>query len=240
MLSFSRTACFNTNNAFATLVLNLLHHHETINNLLPLAMSTSMMKFSWRLLKRCQQPTTTQPVLQRRLLSIPSAGASGFEKVGVIGLGLMGHGICQVAAAAGAHSSHSVVAYEPDEKFLNSGKDRIAGSLEKLVSKGKISQDDADKTMGSIQFTTDMSDLKDMDLIVEAVVEKMDLKKDIYTNLGQICEEKTIFASNTSGLSITEMAAFSGRTDRFLGVHFFNPVQIMKLVEGKDIIWVIL
>jgi 3-hydroxyacyl-CoA dehydrogenase len=169
---------------------------------------------------------------QRRRIS---DDASGIQNVGIQGLGLMGHGICQVAAAAAAHSpNQSVVAYEPEQKFLDSGKDRIAASLGKLVSKGKINQEEADKTMGSIHFTTDLSDLRDMDLIVEAVIEKMDLKQEIYTNLGQICDEKTIFASNTSGLSITEMAAFSGRPDRFLGVHFFNPVQLMKLVEGKE------
>lgn len=167
-----------------------------------------------------------------RWLSIPaSKGASGFEKVGVVGLGLMGHGICQVTATAGAHASRTVIGYEPEGKLLESGKDRIAGSLEKMVSRGKITPEDADKAMSSIRFTTDMNDLKDMDLIVEAVAEKMDLKKEIYTNLQKICDEKTIFASNTSGLSITEMAQSSGRPDRFLGLHFFNPVQIMKLVE---------
>lgn len=158
------------------------------------------------------------------------AAASGFEKVGVIGLGLMGHGICQVAAASGIHSK-GIVAYEPEQKFLDSGKSRIEGSLSKLVSKGKMTQEAADKTLSTILFTTDMGELKDADMIVEAVIEKMDLKQELYTSLGSLCDEKTIFASNTSGLSITEMAQFSGRTDRFVGVHFFNPVQLMKLVE---------
>jgi 3-hydroxyacyl-CoA dehydrogenase len=156
--------------------------------------------------------------------------SSGFEKVGVIGLGLMGHGICQVAAASGIHSK-GIVAYEPDQKFLDGGKARIEQSLTKLVSKGRLSQNEADKTLGAITFTTDMHQLSDTDMVVEAVIENMDLKQDIYTNLGKICEQKTIFASNTSGLSITEMAQFSGRVDRFVGVHFFNPVQLMKLVE---------
>ena len=155
---------------------------------------------------------------------------SGFDKVGVIGLGLMGHGICQVAAVSGIHSK-GIVAYEPQQKFLDVGKARIEQSLAKLVNKGKISQNVADKTLSTITFTTDMNELSDTDMVVEAVIENMDLKKDIYTNLGKICEPKTIFASNTSGLSITEMAQFSGRTEKFLGVHFFNPVQLMKLVE---------
>jgi len=159
-----------------------------------------------------------------------AASASGFDKIGVVGLGLMGHGICQVAAASGIHSK-GVVAYEPKQEFLDSGKARIEQSLSKLVSKGKLTQETADETMGIIQFTTDMSYLSDADMIVEAIVEKIDLKQDIYTDLGRICEEKTIFASNTSGLSITKMAQFSGRADRFLGVHFFNPVQLMRLVE---------
>lgn len=186
-------------------------------------MSTSLATFGSRFLR--QQSLTSS--LQRRLLS--GGGASGFDKVGVIGLGLMGHGVCQVAAASGAHSS--VVAYEPEQQFLDRGKDRIEKSIAKLVSKGKLSQEDADKTLGSITFTTDITALKDTDFIVEAVIENMDLKKDLYTSLGSTCDEKTIFASNTSSLSISEMALFSGRTDRFVGVHFFNPVQVMKLVE---------
>lgn len=158
-----------------------------------------------------------------------SGGAAGFDKVGVIGLGLMGHGICQVAAQSGVHSS--IVAFEPEQKYLDGGKARIEKSISKLVSKGKLTQEDADTTLGRITFTTDMAALSDTDFVVEAVIENMDLKRTLYTDLGNICDPKTIFASNTSSLSITEMAQFSGRTDRFVGVHFFNPVQIMKLVE---------
>ena len=107
---------------------------------------------------------------QRRLLST-TGGTAGFDKVGVIGLGLMGHGVCQVAAASGVHSS--VVAFEPEQKFLDLGKDRIEKSIAKLVTKGKMSQEDADETLGKIQFTTDMSALSDTDFIVEAVIENM-------------------------------------------------------------------
>ena len=152
-----------------------------------------------------------------------------FDKVGVVGLGLMGHGICQVAASSGAHSA--VVAFEPEQKFLDKGRERIEGSVSKLLAKGKISQELADSTLGSIKYTTDPSDLSDTDFIVEAVIENMDLKKDLYGSLGGVCKPETIFASNTSSLSITEMAEISGRADKFVGVHFFNPVQIMKLVE---------
>ena len=166
--------------------------------------------------------------LQRRSLSTPSS-ASSFDKVGVVGLGLMGHGICQVAAASGAHES--VIAYEAEQQFLDSGKDRIMKSIDKLVQKEKITSEKAAATLDSITFTTDIGALKDTDFIVEAVIENMDLKKDLYTNLGNICKPETIFASNTSSLSITDMAAFSGREENFVGVHFFNPVQIMKLVE---------
>lgn len=165
-------------------------------------------------------------LLQRRALS---SAASGFDKIGVVGLGLMGHGICQVSAASGAHQS--VIAYEQEQKFLDSGKERIVKSIDKLVAKEKMTAEKAEATLDLITFTTDIDALKDSDFIVEAVIENMDLKRDLYTNLGAICKKETIFASNTSSLSIEEMSVFSGRQDKFVGVHFFNPVQIMKLVE---------
>lgn len=158
-----------------------------------------------------------------------STASVAFDKVGVIGLGLMGHGIAQVAATSGVHSQ--VIAFEQEQKYLDSGKSRIEGSISKLVSKGKMSKEDAEKALGSITYTTDMDLLADTDFIVEAVIENMDLKQHLYTNLGKTCKAETIFASNTSSLSITEMAQFSGRPQNFVGVHFFNPVQIMKLVE---------
>ena len=146
----------------------------------------------------------------------------------MVGLGLMGHGICQVAAASGAHKS--VVAYEQEQRFLDSGKDRIFKSIDKLVQKEKITARKAEETMNSIKFTTNIEELKDADFIVEAVIENMDLKRDLYTNLGEICKPETIFASNTSSLSITEMSGFSGREANFVGVHFFNPVQVKLFV----------
>lgn len=146
-----------------------------------------------------------------------------------MGLGLMGHGIVQVAAQSGVHSS--VIAYEPEAKYLEMGRARIETSVAKLVQKGKLSETDAANVQNRITYTTDVTLLADADFIVEAVIENMDLKRDIYTKLDATCQPKTIFASNTSSLSIAEMAQFSGRTDRFVGVHFFNPVQLMKLVE---------
>jgi 3-hydroxyacyl-CoA dehydrogenase len=157
------------------------------------------------------------------------SSSSSFDKVGVVGLGLMGHGIAQVSAASGAHSS--IIAYEPEQKYLDSGKIRIEKSVAKLVSKQKLTEKDANTMLGRITYTTDISQLADADFIVEAVIENMKLKEDLYTKLGNACKAETIFASNTSSLSIAEMAAFSGRPENFVGVHFFNPVQLMKLVE---------
>ena len=198
--------------------------HSTISISTGTMVWLSALNSSWR-------PTLGSVVRQsggifRRALSTTS---SGFENVGVVGLGLMGHGICQVAATSGIHKS--VVAFEPEQAFLDRGKERIEKSILKLVSKGKMSQEDADKAFGSIHWTTDIKDLQDTDFIVEAVIENLDLKEKLYTQLGAICQPETIFASNTSSLSIGEMAAFSGRPEKFVGVHFFNPVQIMKLVE---------
>jgi len=155
--------------------------------------------------------------------------SSSFQSVGIAGLGLMGHGICQVAASSNLHSS--IIAFEAEQQYLDKGKARIESSVSKQVARGKIEQDDADKILAGITYTTNPDDLADTDFIVEAVIENMDLKKDLYSSLSAVCKPETIFASNTSSLSISDMAALSGRPDRFVGVHFFNPVQIMKLVE---------
>ena len=143
-----------------------------------------------------------------------------FDKLGVIGLGLMGHGIAQTAAAAaakdGVHSS--IIAYETDQTFLDRGRDRIQKSVDRLVSRDKIESAAAEALMEKITFTTDRSALSDTDLIVEAIIENMDLKKNLYSELGAECKPETVFASNTSSLSITEMALASGRPDKFVGV----------------------
>lgn len=166
-----------------------------------------------------------------------------FRKIGIVGLGLMGHGICQVAATAAASlksnnesssSSPSIIAYESEENFLLKGMERIDNSLTKLVQKEKMTQEDATKTWNTIKFTTDINELSsNTDLIIEAIIENMDLKNKLYKELDVICPKSTIFASNTSSLSISEMANIvsNERKSNFLGLHFFNPVQIMKLVE---------
>lgn len=138
----------------------------------------------------------------------------------------------QASALSTSPSSPTIIAYEPKEEFLIKGKDRITKSLSKLVSKEKITQGDADKIIDKISFTTDINQLSNADLIIEAVIENIELKNDLYTSLDSICKDSTIFASNTSSLSIAEMAEIMpNRTSNFVGVHFFNPVQIMNLVE---------
>ena len=168
-------------------------------------------------------------VVGARVGSIRTFASAGFDKIGVVGLGLMGHGICQASAMAG--NSSQIVAYENEQGYLDTGKARIEKSLDAMVRKERISREDADATLGRITFTTDVTLIKDSDFIVEAVIENMDLKRSLYSQLGDLCKPETIFASNTSSLSITEMAEASGRADKFVGVHFFNPVQLMKLVE---------
>ncbi len=157
------------------------------------------------------------------------------KKVGVIGCGLMGHGIVQVAAAAGLE----VVALETQQDYLDKGLGRVRGSLDKLaaraVKKGKATEADAksnaDAAFARITGTTNRADLADCDLVVEAIIENLDLKKELFGDLGNICKAETIFASNTSSFPIAAMAAASGRPSRFVGLHFFNPVQLMRLVE---------
>ncbi len=157
------------------------------------------------------------------------------EKVGVIGCGLMGHGIVQVAAQGG----FEVTAYESVPAAIETGIGRIEKSLAKLadkaVEKGKATREDADAaraaTRARISTSLELSALADCDLVIEAIVEDLDIKKGLFAELGRICKPETILASNTSSFPITEMAAASGRPDRMIGLHFFNPVQLMKLVE---------
>ena len=183
-----------------------------------------------QLTRRRHQFFSTTPTVAA---AAAATDATGFDKLGVIGLGLMGHGIAQTAAAAAAKTGihSSIIAYESDITFLDRGRDRITSSVDKLVSKDKLSSTDAESLLNKITFTTDRHALQDTDLIVEAIIENMDLKKQLYSDLGKECKSETIFASNTSSLSITDMAIASGRPEKFVGVHFFNPVQIMKLVE---------
>jgi 3-hydroxybutyryl-CoA dehydrogenase len=147
--------------------------------------------------------------------------------VGVIGCGLMGSGIAEVCARAG----YRVVVREISEDLLQNGLGRIRKSLGKAVARGKISQEQADQTVMRIQGTLELADMADCDLVIEAAVENMDLKKEIFAELDDILPPHAILASNTSSLCITEMASVTRRGDKILGIHFFNPVPVMPLIE---------
>src|SRR5690349_11858 len=149
------------------------------------------------------------------------------KTVGVLGCGLMGSGIAQVCAAAG----YKTIVREVDDKFLDKGLGRIRKFLDDGVAKGKVAADARDKTLGNLSGTTTFAALADCDLIIEAIIENLDEKKNTYAALENVVKADTIFVSNTSSLCITELAAASSRPDRFGGLHFFNPVPLMKLVE---------
>ena len=149
------------------------------------------------------------------------------ETVGVVGCGLMGSGIAQVAAEAG----YAVVVREVSDALVKKGLARIHAFLQKGVERGKLTPERKAEVMGRLAGTTKLDELGRCDVVIEAVVENLDLKREVYLALDQACPAHTIFASNTSSLSITEMAAFTKRADRFVGLHFFNPVPLMKLVE---------
>ena len=149
------------------------------------------------------------------------------EKVGVVGCGLMGSGIAEVAAKSG----FDVRVREIDDSAVEAGKKRIRKSMDRAVSKEKLSAEDRDAAWERISFTTEVSDLADRDLIIEAIVEELETKNALFQALDPVCGDQTIFASNTSSLTITDMAAATDRPDRFVGLHFFNPVPVMRLVE---------
>jgi 3-hydroxybutyryl-CoA dehydrogenase len=149
------------------------------------------------------------------------------KTVGVVGCGLMGSGIAQVCAASG----YTTIVREVDETVLQRGLGRITTFLDAGVSKGKVASAARDATLGNLKGTTAFEDLGACDLIIEAIVEHLEQKRATYTALERVVKDHTIFLSNTSSLCITELAAASTRPDRFGGLHFFNPVPLMKLVE---------
>ena len=149
------------------------------------------------------------------------------KTVGVLGCGLMGSGIAQVSAAAG----YKTLVCEVDQGLIDKGLGRIRKFLDGGVQKGKVTAGDRDKTLGNLSGTTKLEDLKDADLIVEAIVENVEAKTQAFAALDALAGDETIFCSNTSSLCITELASKTKRPDRFAGLHFFNPVPIMKLVE---------
>ncbi len=150
-----------------------------------------------------------------------------FRQIGVVGCGLMGSGIAEVAARAG----FPVVVREVTDELVTRGLDRIDRSMARGVERGKLAAGDRDAARGRIRGTTRLADLAACDLVCEAIIENMDQKKALYRELDGLCPPETVFASNTSSLSITEMASVTRRPARFLGLHFFNPVPVMKPVE---------
>jgi 3-hydroxybutyryl-CoA dehydrogenase len=152
---------------------------------------------------------------------------AGIEQVGVLGAGLMGHGIAQVAAQSG----YEVVLRELDEATLAKGIGKIEKQLARAVEKGKSSQEDADAVRARIKGTVDYGDLAGCDLVIEAITESLSLKLEMWKELDAIVKPAAIFASNTSSLAVIDQAAATGRPSQFVGLHYFNPAQVMKLVE---------
>lgn len=149
------------------------------------------------------------------------------EKVGVLGCGLMGSGIVQVVAQGG----YDVVCREVEDSYWKKGFEKIAGFMKKAVEKGKLAADERETALARMKGTTSLDELADCDLVIEAVVEDLAVKNEMFGELDELCPPHTIFASNTSSLTIVEMAAATKRPDRVVGLHFFNPVPVMKLVE---------
>ena len=149
------------------------------------------------------------------------------RKVGVVGCGLMGSGIAQVAAMAG----FPTVVREVSEDLIRKGQSIIEKSLGKLVEKGQLTAEQQSNALGRLKTTTQLSEFADCDLVIEAIIENLEKKRDLFAQLDKIVKAGGIFASNTSSLSITEMMTATQRAPRFLGLHFFNPVPLMKLVE---------
>jgi 3-hydroxybutyryl-CoA dehydrogenase len=153
--------------------------------------------------------------------------AQQIEKVGVLGAGLMGHGIAQVAAQSG----YEVVVREVDEPTLAKGLGKIKQQLARAVEKGKSSQEDADAVRGRIHGTVDYGDLADCDLVIEAITESLELKLEMWRTVDPLVKPQAVLATNTSSLAVIDQAAVTSRPERFVGLHYFNPAQVMKLVE---------
>jgi len=149
------------------------------------------------------------------------------KRVGVVGCGLMGSGITQVCAQSG----YQVVVSEVNDELLNKGLASISSFLTRNVKKGRVSQAEKEATLARIKGTTNTRDFSDCDLVIEAAIENMDVKKKIFAELDKICPKHAILATNTSCLSIIDMATATTRPEKVLGIHFFNPVPLMKLLE---------
>jgi len=149
------------------------------------------------------------------------------KKVGVVGCGLMGSGIVETCARAG----YQVVVREVNDEFLQKGLDRVQKSMSRGVQKGKLTQADMDAAWGRIRGMTALTDMADCDIAIEAAVENMEIKKGVFAELDGVLPPQAILASNTSSLCVTEMASVTKRGDKVLGIHFFNPVPVMPLIE---------
>jgi 3-hydroxybutyryl-CoA dehydrogenase len=149
------------------------------------------------------------------------------KRVGVVGAGIMGAGIVQVCAQSG----YEVVVSEINDELLNKGIGTVDHFLDRAVQKEKMTAQDKDEIMGRIKGTTNVGDFKDCDLVVEAIIENLELKKQVFKQLDEICPPHALLTSNTSSMTITEMAAATNRMDKVAGLHFFNPVPVMRLVE---------
>lgn len=149
------------------------------------------------------------------------------SKIGICGCGLMGSGVAEVCAKSG----FKTIVREVDEPTLAKGKARIEGSLAKAVERGKATEEQKKQASANLSFTTKLDDFKDCDIVIEAIIEQMEEKKKLWKALDGVLKPQAICASNTSSLSIVEMAAVTKRPGKFIGMHFFNPVPVMKLVE---------
>jgi 3-hydroxybutyryl-CoA dehydrogenase len=150
------------------------------------------------------------------------------KKICVLGAGLMGSGIAQVSAEAG----YEVFMRDIEDRFVQGGLNIIKKNYERAISKGKMTKEQADALLSKVKGTLDIAEgVKGAQVVIEAVIENMDLKKQVYKELDQLCAKDTILATNTSGLSITEIASMTKRPEKVIGMHFFNPVPVMKLVE---------
>ncbi len=158
---------------------------------------------------------------------LPNEDIGDYMKVAVIGAGTMGNGIAQICAMAG----HDVVMRDIDQKFIDNGLSQIERSLSKFVEKEKITEKEKDDILSRITGTLNLKDCKNAEFVIEAVIEDMNLKKDVFRELDALVSPETILATNTSSLSVTELAAVTSRPDKVIGMHFMNPVPLMKLVE---------
>jgi 3-hydroxybutyryl-CoA dehydrogenase len=149
------------------------------------------------------------------------------KKIAVIGAGQMGHGIALVSAKAG----FNVILRDIKDEFVEKGMNNIKRFLDKSIDKGRMTSEEKSKILANIKSTTKLEDLKDVDLVIEAIFENIEVKKELFKNLDKICKKETLFASNTSTIPITDLASVTSRPDHFIGMHFMNPVPLMKLVE---------